>query len=384
MVLIERAAPPDRLDVERLIAAYLTSEGVKPRPERITWAVEQVMRNRVGGVLLVAREKRAVVGVALAVYSPSAEEGRLLVLNDFFVDPAMRRKGVGRALATRLLEEAKAMRVERIDLEVTPTNAPAATFWKSMGFRTGGRTVRASRGSRGSGPRPRSRGVSSAGGGTPSSVFPSVAVRDLRGHERVAERAFELRPEFDDANAHSRFDADRVAEAEVRARAVGANDLLVRQDGSLDAHPGREAAVRSDRFDLDHSRSFFVQEAWMRDVSDAGDSVPAPEVLVQACAANLARRALGLRPAVDEFVARVRLPLADERDLDHTRASPGPKARCGLRVSVPRRSPDRPRRTDSRADRLKVDVTMARDGRVDKGVPAMMSCIVFRPAPGAP
>src|SRR2546427_12487886 len=53
----------------------------------------------------------------------------------------MRRKGVGKALATRLLEEAKAMRVERIDLEVTPTNAAAAAFWKSMGFRTGGRTV---------------------------------------------------------------------------------------------------------------------------------------------------------------------------------------------------------------------------------------------------
>jgi len=114
---------------------------VKPRPERITWAVEQVMKNRVGGVILVAREKKAVVGVALAVYSPSAEEGRLLVLNDFFVDPGWRRKGVGRALATRLLEEAKAMRVERIDLEVTPTNATAAAFWKSMGFRTGGRTV---------------------------------------------------------------------------------------------------------------------------------------------------------------------------------------------------------------------------------------------------
>ncbi len=141
MVLVERANPTDRLDIERLIAAYLTSEGVKPRPERITWAVEQVMKNRVGGVILVAREKKTVVGVALAVYSPSAEEGRLLVLNDFFVDPGWRRKGVGRALATRLLEEAKAMRVERIDLEVTPTNATAAAFWKSMGFRTGGRTV---------------------------------------------------------------------------------------------------------------------------------------------------------------------------------------------------------------------------------------------------
>src|SRR2546425_12173875 len=86
MVLIERANPTDRLDVERLIAAYLTSEGVEPRTGRITWAVGEGMRNRVGGVVLVAREKRAVVGVALAVYSPSAEEGRLLVLNDFFVD----------------------------------------------------------------------------------------------------------------------------------------------------------------------------------------------------------------------------------------------------------------------------------------------------------
>src|SRR5207249_10715321 len=102
MALVERANPTDRLDVERLIAAYLTSEGVKPRTERITCAVEQVMRNRVGGILPVAREKRAVVGLALAVHPPSAQEGPLLVVNDFFVDPGRLRKGFGRALPTRL------------------------------------------------------------------------------------------------------------------------------------------------------------------------------------------------------------------------------------------------------------------------------------------
>src|SRR5947208_7985243 len=99
------------------------------------------MKSQVGDLTQVAGEKKAVVGVALAVYSRSAELGRLLIVNDFFVDPGWRRKGVGRALATRLLEEAKAMRVERIDLEVTPTNATAATVWKSMRFRAGGRTV---------------------------------------------------------------------------------------------------------------------------------------------------------------------------------------------------------------------------------------------------
>jgi GNAT superfamily N-acetyltransferase len=141
MVLVERAAPPDRADVERLIAAYHASEGVKPRPERITWAVQQILTNRVGGVLLVAREKRVVVGVALAVYQPSAELGRMLVVNDFFVEPTLRRKGVGRALAAKILEEAKAMHIDQIDLEILPTNAVAAAFWKSMGFRSTGRTI---------------------------------------------------------------------------------------------------------------------------------------------------------------------------------------------------------------------------------------------------
>ncbi len=141
MVLVDRAVPPDRLDVERLIAAYHASEGVTPKPERIAWAVDQLLKNRFPGVILVAREKRAMLGVALAVYEPSAELGRVLVVNDFFVDPTTRRKGVGRALATKLLEEAKAMHVDRIDLEVLPSNATATAFWKSMGFRTQGRTV---------------------------------------------------------------------------------------------------------------------------------------------------------------------------------------------------------------------------------------------------
>ena len=141
MALIERASRPDRADVERLIAAYHTSEGVKPKPERITWAVEQQMRNRFPGVLLVAREKRTLVGVALAIYQPSAELGRMLVIQDFYVDPSVRRKGVGKALAAKLLAEAKAMRIDRVDLEVFPKNEAAAAFWRSLGFRTAGRVI---------------------------------------------------------------------------------------------------------------------------------------------------------------------------------------------------------------------------------------------------
>jgi len=129
MVLVDRANPTDRADVERLIAAYHESEGVKARPERISWAVEQHLRNRFPGVLLIAREKRAAVGVALAVYQPSAELGRVLVIQDFFVDPTLRRDrdpgllrpGVRRQLGrrkVRLRLWGQGLRLQRPPLEV--------------------------------------------------------------------------------------------------------------------------------------------------------------------------------------------------------------------------------------------------------------------------
>lgn len=63
------------------------------------------------------------------------------MIQDFYVVPTSRRKGVGRALATRLLGEAKALHIDRVDLEVLPTNADAPAFWRALGFHSTGRTV---------------------------------------------------------------------------------------------------------------------------------------------------------------------------------------------------------------------------------------------------
>ena len=141
MVVVERATPGDRAEVERLVAAYHASEGVNPRPSRIAWAVEQQLSGRFPGVLLVARDGGATVGVALAVYQPSAELGRVFQVNDFYVEPARRREGIGRALAAHLMEEAAAMQVDLVTLEVLPTNAGATAFWRSVGFSTSGHVI---------------------------------------------------------------------------------------------------------------------------------------------------------------------------------------------------------------------------------------------------
>ena len=84
---------------------------------------------------MVAWEKSAIVGVALAVYTPSAELGRVMTVNDFFVRPEHRRKGVGRELAKHLIEECKRMKIDEIGLEVLQGNKTAAAFWNSVGLR---------------------------------------------------------------------------------------------------------------------------------------------------------------------------------------------------------------------------------------------------------
>jgi len=65
----------------------------------------------------------------------------MLIIQDLYVDPAFRRRGIGRALVAELLEEARALRVERVDLEVFSSNEAARRFWQHMGFRPTGRTV---------------------------------------------------------------------------------------------------------------------------------------------------------------------------------------------------------------------------------------------------
>jgi GNAT superfamily N-acetyltransferase len=134
MIVIERPSPTDRSEVEQMIATYHASEGLRPNHEKIAWAVNQLLQNESSGLILVAREKTMIVGVAFAFYLPSAEFGRMLIIQDFFVNPDSRRKGVGHALAARLIAEAKATKTEQVSLEVLPTNELAPVFWRSIGF----------------------------------------------------------------------------------------------------------------------------------------------------------------------------------------------------------------------------------------------------------
>jgi GNAT superfamily N-acetyltransferase len=124
----------NREDVERLIGEYHLSENIRPQKERIAWAVTEQLEGRSPGLLLVAKDENSIMGVALAVYTPSAELGRVMTVNDFFVRPEERRRGVGVELAERLIERCREMRMDEIALEVLSNNRRAAALWRSVGF----------------------------------------------------------------------------------------------------------------------------------------------------------------------------------------------------------------------------------------------------------
>jgi ribosomal-protein-alanine N-acetyltransferase len=84
-------------------------------------------RNVVG---MVAIQRGYIVGYMLY----ELHKTRIHVIN-FAVCPGYRRKGIGRAMAEKLIGKLHPNRRSRVTLEVRETNLNAQLFWKAMGFR---------------------------------------------------------------------------------------------------------------------------------------------------------------------------------------------------------------------------------------------------------
>jgi GNAT superfamily N-acetyltransferase len=58
-------------------------------------------------------------------------------LEDVFVEPEARGRGIGRALAEACIERARIRGCKRIQLDANERNAPALALYGSLGFETG-------------------------------------------------------------------------------------------------------------------------------------------------------------------------------------------------------------------------------------------------------
>ena len=86
-------------------------------------------------VIFIAEENKTMLGFTqlYPLYS-STNMRRLWLLNDLFVAPPARQKGVGKALLHKAQEHCIATNAQGLSLETEKTNAPGNALYPQMGF----------------------------------------------------------------------------------------------------------------------------------------------------------------------------------------------------------------------------------------------------------
>jgi len=134
-ILIERATAADApliLDLIRELAAYEKMSGDVVATE--TGLREALFGPVPGAEVLIARSDGRPAGFALFFHNFSTFVGRRgLYLEDLFVRPEFRRRGIGRRLLVELAAIAVARGCGRFEWSVLDWNQPAIEFYKQLG-----------------------------------------------------------------------------------------------------------------------------------------------------------------------------------------------------------------------------------------------------------
>jgi GNAT superfamily N-acetyltransferase len=133
---IATAARADCAECARLLAAQLDEHGVDMPAGRLARVLEAVVADPARGFVLIAREDGRAVGVAYAATILSAEHGGPAAwLEELYVEPERRGRGVGAALLAAVLDRARALGLLAVDLEIDAGHARAASLYQRHGFR---------------------------------------------------------------------------------------------------------------------------------------------------------------------------------------------------------------------------------------------------------
>ena len=130
------AANADEADaVSTLLTCQLAEHDLPAEPARAAVAVAGILADERVGFLLVARCGAEVVGVSYVAMIWSLEHGGLSSwLEELYVLPAWRGRGVGAGLLRASLAAARERGCLMMDLEVTEDHARAARLYEREGF----------------------------------------------------------------------------------------------------------------------------------------------------------------------------------------------------------------------------------------------------------
>jgi GNAT superfamily N-acetyltransferase len=133
---IVSAAVKDCGECARLLVEQLGEHGVDASAEQLSGILEKVVTDETRGFLLLARGDHGIVGVAYVAMILSAEHcGLVGWLEELYVTPRCRDRGIGTALVSAVLARARKKDMVAIDLEIDAGHSRAASLYRRLGFR---------------------------------------------------------------------------------------------------------------------------------------------------------------------------------------------------------------------------------------------------------
>lgn len=120
----------------RLLAAQLREHDISTVEDDLRAVAEAVAGDARHGFMLLASSGDNTIGIAFAAAHLSAEHGGVIGwLEELYVAPECRGRGVGAQLLTNVLSRAEALRWRGLELEVVAGHERAAALYLRHGFR---------------------------------------------------------------------------------------------------------------------------------------------------------------------------------------------------------------------------------------------------------
>ncbi len=119
----------------RLLAGQFEEHHIQVRSDDLEKAIAAVIDDENLGFFLVAKKGHKIIGVAYVSYNWTLEHGgKSAWLEELYVIPEWRNRGVGQSLLSAVIRRARACGCAAIDLEVDQSHAQAENLYRRAGF----------------------------------------------------------------------------------------------------------------------------------------------------------------------------------------------------------------------------------------------------------
>src|SRR5437879_4719326 len=135
-VEVRPAAEDELAALTALLVAQLRDHQVETPEAKLANAIQAVLRHPERGRILVAVERGSAVGMAaLSFVWPLEHGGRSAWLEELYVEPSHRGRGIGRTLLRAACRVAARAGAAAVDLEVDAAHRRAGRLYARAGFR---------------------------------------------------------------------------------------------------------------------------------------------------------------------------------------------------------------------------------------------------------